>query len=104
MSLPRAIAKYGSCVKRHGFQVIKFRLGQNWKHEGDSAEPSDAIGLELDGVDLLSGAGDEPLTRAVPSVVDALTALVLNGARASQVSLSEAELELCLTRGEGQQV
>src|SRR5258705_11595483 len=81
--------------------MIRFRLGQSWKHESDSGEPSDAISLELDGVDLLAGAGDEPLTRAVPAVVDALCSLVLSGERAGQVSLTEAELELCLLRRDG---
>src|SRR5207237_836018 len=46
--------------------MIRFRLGQSWKHEGEGSEPSDAISLELDGVDLLAGAKDEPLTRVVP--------------------------------------
>jgi outer membrane protein assembly factor BamB len=78
--------------------MIRFRLGQSWKHEGGEAEPSDAISLELDGVDLLAGAGDEPLTRAVPAVVDALAALTLSAERAGQVSLTEAELEMCLLR------
>ncbi|MBK7864822.1 MAG: PQQ-like beta-propeller repeat protein [Archangiaceae bacterium] len=80
--------------------MIRFRLGQSWKHEGAEGEPSDAISLELDGVDLLAGAKDEPLTRAVPAVVDALCALGLGGERVAQVSLTEAELELCLMRRE----
>lgn len=84
--------------------MIRFRLGQSWKHETEAAEPSDSLGLELDGVDLLAGAKDEPLTRAVPSLVDALHAMVLSGDRAGQVSLTEAELELCLLRGEGHDV
>jgi hypothetical protein len=78
--------------------MIRFRLGQSWKHEGGSGEPSDAISLELDGVDLLAGARDEPLTAVVPAVVDALYAMVLGHERAGQVSLAEAELELCLWR------
>ncbi len=78
--------------------MIRFRLGQSWKHDAKGEEPSDALLLELDGVDLLQGAKDEPLTRAVPAVVDALTELVLGGERAGQVSLTEAELELCLLR------
>src|SRR4051794_14709715 len=81
--------------------MIRFRLGQSWKHESGGDEPQDAISLEVDGVDLLAGAGDEPLMRAVPAVVDALTSLVLGGERAAQVSLTEAELELCLFRKEG---
>lgn len=81
--------------------MIRFKLGQSWKHEDDGQEPSDALSLELDGVDLLQGAGDEPLTRAVPAVVDALTALVLGGERVGQVSLTQAELELCLLRRDG---
>lgn len=81
--------------------MIRFRLGQSWKHEAEGDEPSDALSLELDGVDLLQGAADEPLTRAVPAVVDALVGLVLGGERVGQVSLTEAELELCLLRREG---
>jgi len=84
--------------------MIRFRLGQSWKHEPGGDEPQDALSLELDGVDLLQGAGDEPLTRAVPAVVDALTSLVLAGERAGQVSLTEAELELCLFRKAGHDV
>jgi outer membrane protein assembly factor BamB len=78
--------------------MIRFRLGQSWKHEDGSAEPSDAISLELDGVDLLAGARDEPLIRTVVALVDALYAMVLGHERAGQISLAEAELELCLFR------
>src|SRR5882672_2712369 len=84
--------------------MIRFRLGQSWKHEGDQSDPSDAIGLELDGVDLLAGAGDEPLTRAVPQIVEALYAMVLGNERAGQVSLTEAELEVCLLRLDDREV
>ncbi|MBL8957414.1 MAG: PQQ-like beta-propeller repeat protein [Myxococcaceae bacterium] len=84
--------------------MIRFRLGQSWKHETGGDEPQDALSLELDGVDLLQGAGDEPLTRAVPAVVEAVSALVLGGERAGQVSLTEAELELCLFRRGGPDV
>jgi outer membrane protein assembly factor BamB len=78
--------------------MIRFRLGQTWKHETGPGEPSDAISLELDGVDLLAGAKDEPLARTVPALVDALYAMVLGHERAGQISLTEAELELCLLR------
>jgi outer membrane protein assembly factor BamB len=84
--------------------MIRFRLGQSWKHEDGAAEPSDAISLELDGVDLLAGARDEPLISVVPALVDALYAMVLGHERTGQVSLAEAELELCFLRLDDREV
>ena len=65
--------------------MIRFRIGQSWKRE-PSSTPVDSIGLELDGVDLLAGATEEPLVRVVPSLVDALTCTTwLEGAPCGQV-------------------
>lgn len=77
--------------------MTRFRLGQRWKRE-PSAAPVDSISLELDGVDLLSGAGEEPLAEVVPAVVGAAAALHTGRRRLAQVSLAEAGLELLLRR------
>jgi outer membrane protein assembly factor BamB len=77
--------------------MTRFRLGQRWKRE-PSAGPVDSIALELDGVDLLSGAGEEPLAEVVPAVVGAAAALHTGKRRLAQVSLAEAGLELLLRR------
>lgn len=63
--------------------------------------PVDAFGLELDGVDILSGASEESLLRVVPELVDAVHALK-SGQRLSQVSLPDAHLELVLDRVDGE--
>ncbi|MBI3184291.1 MAG: PQQ-binding-like beta-propeller repeat protein [Myxococcales bacterium] len=76
--------------------MIRFRIGQSWKRER-SAVPVDAFGLYLHGIDLLAGASEEPLSRVVPDLVDAVHALACEGRAWSQVSL-EAHLELCLWR------
>src|SRR4051812_27673581 len=76
--------------------MIRFRIGQSWKRER-SAAPVDAFGLDLDGVDLLVGASEEPLAKVVPELVDALRALA-QGAATAQVSLAEAHLEVALHR------
>ncbi|MHB8873077.1 MAG: outer membrane protein assembly factor BamB family protein [Myxococcaceae bacterium] len=76
--------------------MIRFRIGQSWKREREAA-PVDSFGFELDGVDLLSGASEEPLAKVVPELIDAVHALA-GGARSAQVSLAEAHLELSLWR------
>lgn len=80
--------------------MTRFRLGQRWKRE-PSATPVDSIALELDGVDLLSGAGEEPLAEVVPALVGAAAALHTGRRRLAQVSLAEAGLELLLRRAGG---
>jgi outer membrane protein assembly factor BamB len=77
--------------------MTRFRLGQRWKRE-PTAHPVDSIALELDGVNLLAGAVEEPLTEVVPSLVGAAAALRAGRRRLAQVSLSEASLELVLRR------
>ncbi len=78
--------------------MLKFKLGQRWRGEQVGQEgPTDALGLDLSGVDLLAGAGDEPLARTVPALVEAVWGLT-KGERLGELSLSEAELELCFVR------
>jgi outer membrane protein assembly factor BamB len=77
--------------------VIRFRLGQQWKREPGAENPLDAFGLELDGVELLAGASEEPLAQVVPSLVEAVVALQ-GGERTAEVSLHEAHFELCFVR------
>ncbi len=77
--------------------MTRFRLGQRWKRE-PPAPPVDSISLELDGVDLLSAAVEEPLAEVVPSVVGAAAALHTGRGALAQVSLGEAGLELVLRR------
>ncbi len=77
--------------------VIRFRLGQQWKRELGAENPLDAFGLELDGVELLAGASEEPLAQLVPALVEAVVALQA-GERTAEVSLHEAHFELCFTR------
>lgn len=83
--------------------MIRFRLGQAWKREEPGpGGPRDAFALELDGVNLLPGANDEPLLGVVATLVEALASMILDGERAGQVSLEDVHLELCLWRTEGQ--
>ncbi len=77
--------------------MVRFRIGQVWKREG-LGRPVDAFGLELDGVDLLAGANEEPLDRVVTDLLDALLALETGEARLAELSLPEAHLELLLRR------
>ena len=83
--------------------MLKFKLGTRWRGEQVGQEgPTDALGLDLSGVELLAGAGDEPLARTVPALVDAVYGLK-QGELLGELSLSEAELELCFVR-EGDEV
>lgn len=77
--------------------MIRFRLGQQWKRESGGDGPVDAFGLELDGVELLTGASEEPLAQLVPALIDAAAALQA-GERTAEISLHEAHFELCFTR------
>src|SRR5262249_62123984 len=77
--------------------MIRFRVGQSWKREVDSA-PQDYFGLQLDGVDLIAGANEESLTAVVPDLIEAVAALYLHGELMTQISLPEAHLELAIHR------
>lgn len=82
--------------------MIAFRLGQHWQREAVSAlGPRDEFALELEGLNLLPGAIDEPLARTVLNLADAVVGLV-EGERGGQVSLEH--LELCLWRTRGVEV
>ena len=83
--------------------MIRFRIGQSWKKES-AATPSDSIGLEFEGVDVFQGVTEEPLTQAVPDLIEALNALAVEGHRTAQTSFTEAHLELAFHRvdSEGQ--
>ncbi|MCE9670365.1 PQQ-like beta-propeller repeat protein [Myxococcus stipitatus] len=81
--------------------MTRIRIGHRWKRE-PSASPLDSIALELDGVDLLSGAVEESLAEVVPALVRAVAALQGGGRRMAQVSLAEAHLELVLRRVGGE--
>ena len=76
--------------------MIRFRIGHRWKRE-PADPPHDSVALELDGVNLLPGAVEEPLVETVPALVGAVAALHAGG-RVAQVSLAEAHLELVLRR------
>ncbi|WP_043711470.1 PQQ-binding-like beta-propeller repeat protein [Corallococcus macrosporus] len=77
--------------------MTRIRIGQRWKRE-PAASPLDSIALELDGVDLLSGAVEESLAEVVPSLVRSVAALAGGRQKLAQVSLPEAHLELVLRR------
>ena len=77
--------------------MIRFRIGKSWKRER-AARPLDAFGLELDGVDLLAGASEEPLDRVVVELLGALESLVRGTEAFAEVALPEAHLELVLRR------
>jgi outer membrane protein assembly factor BamB len=77
--------------------MIRFRIGQSWKRER-ALRPVDAFGLELDGVNLLAGASEEPLDRVVVDLLGALESLVTGAAPFAEVALPEAHLELVLRR------
>ncbi len=77
--------------------MIRFRLGQAWKHER-AARVQDSFSLDLDGVDLLSKATEESLTTVVPELVEAVSALYVDGESLAQLSLAEAHLEIAMHR------
>src|SRR5262245_28914497 len=80
--------------------MIRFRIGQSWKRE-PAAAPVDSFGLELDGVDLLPEASEEPLQQVVPARVATVHALAAAGEPLAQLSRGEAHLELVFRRVEG---
>ncbi len=85
--------------------MIRFRVGHSWRRETPGpGGPRDAFAFELEGINVLPGANDEPLVRIVGALVDAVSALVVDGERAGQVSLEDVHLELCLWRTAGNEV
>src|SRR3954471_7361619 len=80
--------------------MIRFRIGQSWKRE-PAAAPVDSFGLELDGVDILPEASEEPLQQVVPALVETVHALAAEGEPVAQLSLGEAHLELVFRRVDG---
>lgn len=84
---------------------IRFRIGHNWKREEPGpGGPRDEFALELEGINLLPGANDEPLVRIITGLIDTVSALVIDGERAGQLSLEDVHLELCLWRTHGHDV
>lgn len=77
--------------------MIRIRIGHRWKRE-PASPPHDSVALELDGVNLLVGAVEEPLAEAVPALVQAVATLHAGRQRLAQVSLAEARLEVVLRR------
>jgi hypothetical protein len=78
--------------------MICFRLGQRWRsHQEDGLSPRDSFGLEVDGVNVLPDASNEPLLQTVGRLVGAVLGL-MKGERSGQLSLDEAAQELCLWR------
>lgn len=85
--------------------MIRFRVGHSWKREPLGPDgPRDAFALELEGVNVLPGANDEPLVRIVTALVDAVASLVADGERAGQVSLEDVHLELCFWKATSREV
>lgn len=85
--------------------MIRFRVGHSWQREPPRpGGPRDAFAFELEGINVLPGANDEPLVRIVTALVDTVSAMVVDGARAGQVSLEDVHLELCFWRTFGNEV
>lgn len=79
--------------------MIRFRVGHSWQRETAApGGPRDAFGLEIEGLNLLDGANDEPLPRIIDALVETVTHLAIDGERAGQVSLEDVHLELCFWR------
>lgn len=82
--------------------MIRFRVGQRWQEEElGPGGPRDEFGLELEGINLLPGANDEPLVRIITQLIETLSALVVDGERVGQLSLEDVHLELCFWRTPG---
>ncbi|MDP2270750.1 MAG: PQQ-binding-like beta-propeller repeat protein [Archangium sp.] len=85
--------------------MIRFRVGHSWQREPPGpGGPRDAFAFELEGINVLPGANDEPLVRIVTALVDTVSAMVVDGERAGQVSLEDVHLELCFWRTFGNEV
>jgi hypothetical protein len=77
--------------------MIRIRLGQRWKRERPP-HPVDSFGLELDGIELLPSANEEPLLEVVPQLLQKVAALARAEAQDAQLSLTGAHLELLMER------
>lgn len=85
--------------------MIRFRVGQSWKREPKGQlGPQDAFAFEIDGVNLLPGATDEPLVRLIGGLVEAVAEMVVDGERGGQLSLEDVSLEVCFWRRPGLEV
>ncbi len=85
--------------------MIRFRVGHSWLREDPGpGGPRDAFAFELEGINVLPGANDEPLARIISALVETTTALAIDGERAGQVSLEDVHLELCFWRTGGHEV
>lgn len=85
--------------------MIKFRVGQRWQREKPGpGGPRDAFQFELEGLNLLPGANDEPLAHITGSLIDTMAAISIDGERVGQVSLEDVHLELCFWRLEAHRV
>ncbi len=80
-------------------------MGHSWQRETPGpGGPRDAFAFELEGINVLPGANDEPLVRIVTALVDTVASLVVDAERAAQVSLEDVHLELCFWRTFGAEV
>jgi outer membrane protein assembly factor BamB len=76
--------------------MLRIRTGRRWTRER-SAAPHDALTIDLDGVELLQGAEDEPLLPVLEGLVTSTLSLA-QGSALAEVSLPESGLVLCLDR------
>jgi len=76
--------------------MLRIRTGRRWTRER-SAAPHDALSIDLDGIELLPGAEDEPLV-PVTEALFASTRSLAQGTALAEVSLPESGLVLCLDR------
>ncbi|GMU61324.1 MAG: hypothetical protein AMXMBFR34_30870 [Myxococcaceae bacterium] len=80
-------------------------MGHSWKREAAGpAGPRDAFTFELDGVNVVPGATDEPVVHVVSGLLDAVAGLVVDGEPAGELSLEDVALELCFWRLPGLEV
>jgi hypothetical protein len=78
--------------------MLRIRTGRRWTRERLAA-PHDALRIDLDGVELLPGAEDEPLVPVLERLL-ASTRSLAQGTALAEVSLPESGLVLCLDRME----
>jgi hypothetical protein len=85
--------------------TIRFRVGASWKREARGpGGPRDAFTFEVDGVNLVPGATDEPLVHVVTGLLDAMYGLAVNGEPSGELSLEDVARELCFWRRPGLEV
>jgi hypothetical protein len=78
--------------------MLRIRTGRRWTRER-SAAPHDGLSMNLDGIELLAGAEDEPLVPVMEGLLASTRALA-NGTALAEISLPESGLVLCLDRTE----